>query len=108
MTRLTNLDLAILRTSPGKSDTFIYTVPKVNKVKAYCKLGKLEDIMEHFEIDSIEQLENILEAWKVVYPKISIEKGTIDYANISIKDWHHHLYKKEFEILEKVKVRRDK
>ena len=39
MNRLTNLDLAILRTSPGKSDTFIYTVPKVNKVKAYCKQG---------------------------------------------------------------------
>lgn len=107
MTRLTNLDLAILRTSPGKSDTFIYTVPKVNKVKAYCKLGKLEDIMEHFEIESIEQLENILEAWKIVQPKISIEKGAIDYANIHIKDWHNHLYKKEFEILERVKVRRE-
>lgn len=108
MTRLTNLDLAILRTSPGKSDTFIYTVPKINKVKAYCKLGKLEDIMEHFEIESIEQLENILEAWKIVQPKISIEKGAIDYANIRIKDWHNHLYKKEFEILERVKVRSDK
>lgn len=104
MNRLTNLDLAILRTGPGKSDTFIYTVPKVNKVKAYCKLGKLEDIMEHFEIESIEQLENILEAWEIIKSKISIEKGTIDYANISIKDLHNHLNKKEFEILEKVKV----
>lgn len=103
MSRLTNLDLAILRTSPGKSDTFIYTVPKVNKVKAYCKLGKLEDIIEHFKIESIEQLENILEAWEIVNSKITIEKGTIDYANISIKDWHHHLNKKEFEILEKVR-----
>lgn len=66
MDRITTLEHMILRTTPGKSDTFIYTVPKVNKVKAYCKLGKLEDIMEHFKINSIDQLVNILEAWQVV------------------------------------------
>lgn len=33
------------------------------------KLGKLEDIMEHFKINSIDQLINILEAWEVVKNK---------------------------------------
>ena len=72
-TRITTLEHMILRDEGrGKSDTFIYTVPKVNKVKAYCKLGKLEDIMEHFKINSIEQLINILEAWEIVKDYIII------------------------------------
>ena len=69
MNRLTTLDHMILRNNE-KRDTYIYTVPKVNKVKAYCKLGKLEDIMEYFKINSIDQLVNILEAWEVVKPSI--------------------------------------
>lgn len=77
MDRITTLEYMILRDEGrGKSDTFIYTVPKANKVKAYCKLGKLEDIMEHFKINSIEQLVNILEAWYSVkeYGAITIDK----------------------------------
>lgn len=61
MDRITTLENMIIRDEGrGKSDTFIYIVPKVNKVKAYCKLGKLEDIMEHFKINSIDQLVDIL------------------------------------------------
>ncbi len=71
--RITTLENVILRDEGrGKSDTFIYTVPKVNKVKAYCKLGKLEDVMEHFKIDSIDKLVEILEAWDVCKHKMEI------------------------------------
>ena len=79
--RITTLEHVILRDEGrGKSDTFIYTVPKVNKVKAYCKLGKLEDIMEHFNINSIDQLINTLEAWKVIndrFEYFEMEEGDV-------------------------------
>lgn len=83
MNRITTLDHMILRDEGrGKSDTFIYTVPKVNKVKAYCKLGKLEDIMEHFNIDSIDNLVEVLEAWEVVKQRLEIySDGIINLKN---------------------------
>lgn len=80
--RITTLEHMILRDEGrGKSDTFIYTVPKVNKVKAYCKLGKLEDIMEHFNISSINQLINILEAWEEVKNYVNVFGHTNIYYN---------------------------
>ena len=49
----------------------------------------------------LQQIKSELEAWEVVKNKISIEKGSIDYATINIKDWHHHLTKEQFETLKK-------
>lgn len=46
------------------------------------KLGKLEDIMEYFKINSIDQLINILEAWYAVKPEI--------YKGMEIRGKYHH------------------
>lgn len=45
------------------------------------KLGQLEDVMELFKINSIEQLINILEAWYTVKPGI--------YESIEITGKYH-------------------
>ena len=84
--------------SRGKSDTFIYTVPKVNKVIAYCKLGKLEDIMEHFKIKSIDQLINILEAWDVVKKHLILDK---EFHQIDLHLHHDTIYKEDYLKLKK-------
>lgn len=52
-------------------------------------------------LNKLKKIKTELEAWEVVKNKIFIKKGSIDYANINIKDWHHHLNKKEFETIEK-------
>lgn len=97
MNRITTLEHMILRDEGrGKSDTFIYTVPKVNKVKAYCKLGKLEDIMEHFNISSIDQLVNILEAWYEV--KDLCKKGYFSRTALPMES--HEKVRKALEVEE--------
>ena len=51
--------------------------------------------------NTLLQIKTELEAWEVVKHKISIEKGSIDYANINIKDWNHHLSKDQYQKLKK-------
>lgn len=49
-----------------------YNIAETNVNKAIEKLGKLEDIMEEFNINSINQLINILKAWEVTKEELQI------------------------------------
>ena len=101
LTRITTLEFSILRDEGrGKTSTFIYTVPKINKVKAYCKLGKLEDIMEEFNISSIDQLINILEAWEITKTDSVLSILLKDLANGESLNYHR-LSKENQETLKK-------
>ena len=82
-----------------KEQAILRTPDEDDEIQLHLLQRRINMINERLPI--LEQIKSELLAWEVVKNKISIEKGSIDYANINIKDWHHHLTKKEFETLEK-------
>ncbi len=82
-----NLEIAITKTRLKEHNKFAQTQLAIKDEK---RLKQLQQIKTEFE------------AWEVVKNKIFIKKGSIDYANINIKDWNHHLTKDQYQKLNKV------
>ena len=60
---------------------YVRYVP-VNGLQAYRKLGKIEDLMEKYNIDSVEELEEILQRLTINTFKIKSDISEKDYETL--------------------------